>query len=183
MDEPVVFQDLLHGILDAASTAQAAVERQQAAQLSHFFHEDGRARTVPIKLPAMQLDAKKGEMTEYQVPLLSITPYSTISIHRLEVEFDVNIESLTGFFEHHDEDHDTSGDPRFNIVGNVPKAWKESEGLVTKVRSITRKFLRVGLGRKKDADESSRAEVRVTFRSNKPPEGFIKLNDELLKRF
>lgn len=140
----------------------------------------------------MDLSAKPGTMTEYEIPLLSITPYSTIFIHKLDVKFDVNIESITDFFE---EDGDgepesdttaTSSNTKSRSVlkpAHVPSAWKETHGLVNRIRRAAKAVMGVGLGKKDDSPQTSRAKVRVFFRSNKPPEGFLKLNDELLKRF
>lgn len=192
MAEQLVFEDLLHGILDAAATAQATVERQQSAQLSHFFNDDGSPKTVKVVLPSMDLTAKPGAMTEYEIPVLSITPYSTISIHKMDVKFDVNIESLTDFFEedesgdHTPDSTSTSPDTKSRAtlpVAHIPEAWKETHGLISRLRRAAKKVMGVGLGKKDDSPQTSRAKVRVSFRSNKPPEGFLKLNDELLKRF
>ncbi|KPC52584.1 DUF2589 domain-containing protein [Amantichitinum ursilacus] len=94
MATPLTLKDLLAALSGAVIGAQDQIEQHQLANLSGYFDEDNRPRSVQVRLPSMTPGADEGEEDFYRAPLLALVPANPLQIREVEIEFDVELGEL-----------------------------------------------------------------------------------------
>ena len=79
---------LTKALYDAVVQAQALAENQHIESLKKFFDKDGNPKSMEIKIPD-----EKGKQQTVCVPLVTLTPQSSIKIKELTMELKVKLTS------------------------------------------------------------------------------------------
>lgn len=172
--------DLINAIQHAVIEAQEMAEDHHIDLVSRFFKEDPatgqtRALTQDVWVPDLRPNAEEGGMIKIAVPLISLASLGAIRIKELRVEFEARLSSL-----------DTVEAPTAPVLGagpRLPSAPKGGGG------GLFGQMLRGGPRRnmafdfKKGADDSTStvAKISIVFEGTSPPEGIVRLNDQVLK--
>ena len=80
---------LTKGLYDAVVQAQALAENQHIEALSKFFDKKGKPLCMDIKIPS-----SNGEEQTVNVPLVTLSPQSSIKIKELTMELKVKMGSF-----------------------------------------------------------------------------------------
>lgn len=94
MSETPSLHKLVVAISNAVLQAQEKVETAQLNNLmSYFYRKPGKKGYFPlamkVNLPSLKPGAEPGDTEAYRVPYLSVLPYSSLRIKRVDVDFDV----------------------------------------------------------------------------------------------
>lgn len=183
----MTLQSLVEAIMTSVSEAQDEIEKQNIHNISRYFDGDGKPETVKVLLPSMhnsdgrvvqEGNTGQDEDKRYdpvEIPLLSLLQVNPIKIKEMAVNFKISMDALEQI-ENDSPVTDTS-DKANNLLGtSTSKAIKNSrKKRLMSTELLSNKFF----GRGKDRN----AEVKITFESGEPPEGYLKLNSHLLKLF
>jgi hypothetical protein len=94
---------LIEAIAGAVIDAQDRIEQHQVSNLSDYFDEDNRPKSVVIRMPSMHPQATEGDEDLYRAPLLPLVSTNVLRIKDVEVTFDAELGDVA-------ENADTSGD-------------------------------------------------------------------------
>jgi hypothetical protein len=83
--------DLIEAIAGAVIDAQDRIEQHQVANLSDYFDEDNRPKSVVIRMPSMHPEAADGDEDLYRAPLLPLVSTNVLRIKDVEVTFDADL--------------------------------------------------------------------------------------------
>lgn len=152
-------QKLVTAIASSVLEAQEKIEAAQLVNLMSYFKRKPDKKgyfplTMKLNLPSLRPEAGPGETDVYQVPYLSILPYSALRIKEVDVDFDLHFSGL----EEPEEDEEAG---RLTRSGDLPD-------------------LAVDLGALKNRDGFG-AHVRLTLEGVELPEGTCRLINELIK--
>ncbi|USD36026.1 MULTISPECIES: DUF2589 domain-containing protein [Ferrimonas] len=174
--------ELVEAIMDSVTEAQQRIEQQNIQNLLQYFDHDSSddsltPKSIELKFPGTSVDhhgdtvmengCVKVEHQTVQVPLLSLLQVNPIKIKDMSVQFELGlgeVETLTP-----DSEGGRGPDPLSNLLN----------------RDCRRKVMNTELnprsvfGRNKDRN----AEVTITFESGELPEGYLKINSQLMKLF
>ena len=141
---------LTKGLYDAVVQAQALAENQHIEALGKFFDKKGKPLCMDIKIPG-----SNGEQQTINVPLVTLSPQSSIKIKELSMEMKVKMGSF--------------GKRKSRKGGGI--FCKEDEGAnnADLVASILPK-------------RNQYATLKITFEGTDPPEGLVRLNNNLIKQ-
>lgn len=87
--------DLIEAIAGAVIDAQDRIEQHQVSNLSDYFDEDNRPKSVVIRMPSMHPDASADDEDLYRAPLLPLVSTNVLRIKDVEVTFDADLGNLT----------------------------------------------------------------------------------------
>jgi|GEM_PF-416924 len=152
-------QKLVTAIASSVLEAQEKIEAAQLVNLMSYFKRKPDKKgyfplTMKLNLPSTRPEARPGETDVYQVPYLSVLPYSALRIKEVDVDFDVHFSGLDGR-----EDEEESN--RLARSGDLPDLAVDLGGLKS----------RDGFG----------AHVSLTLEGVELPEGTCRLINELIK--
>jgi hypothetical protein len=83
--------DLIEAIAGAVVDAQDRIEQHQVSNLSDYFDEDNRPKSVVIRMPSMHPQASEGDEDLYRAPLLPLVSTNVLRIKDVEVTFDADL--------------------------------------------------------------------------------------------
>ena len=141
---------LTKGLYDAVVQAQALAENQHIEALSKFFEKDGKPKSLEVKIPD-----GNGSTQVIEVPLVTLTPQSSIKIKELTMELKVKLSSF--------------GKRKSRLGGGI--FCKEDAGAIN-----------ADLGSSILPKRNQYANLKITFEGTDPPEGFVRLNNNLIKQ-
>lgn len=133
---------LLQSIQGAIVGAQELMQQQHIEELKKFIKEDGTPVTHSIQLPSIDKDGQQ-EWATVEVPLMVLSPPSSLRIKKLKVDFDA---ILSGIGKP-DDDH--------------------------------KEHIHLQLGG--FFSRGSKVHCEIEFEGTEPPEGWMRINDELVK--
>jgi len=82
---PLSLQALAQAVAAAITEAQARVDAAHLADLDRFFDEDGRPRTLTLRLPGPD-----GEQQAVETPLVTLTPPTVLRVTQATVVFEID---------------------------------------------------------------------------------------------
>ena len=141
---------LTKGLYDAVVQAQALAENQHIEALGKFFDKKGKPLCMDIKIPG-----SNGEQQTINVPLITLSPQSSIKIKELSMEMKVKMGSF--------------GKRKSRKGGGI--FCKEDAGAIN-----------ADLGASILPKRNQYATLKVTFEGTDPPEGLVRLNNNLIKQ-
>ena len=141
---------LTKGLYDAVVQAQALAENQHIEALSLFFEKDGKPKSLEVKIPD-----GNGSTQVIEVPLVTLTPQSSIKIKELTMELKVKLSSF--------------GKRKSRLGGGI--FCKEDAGAIN-----------ADLGSSILPKRNQYANLKITFEGTDPPEGLVRLNNNLIKQ-
>lgn len=83
--------ELIEAIAGAVIDAQDRIEQHQVSNLSDYFDEDNRPKSVVIRMPSMHPQAAEGDEDLYRAPLLPLVSTNVLRIKDVEVTFDADL--------------------------------------------------------------------------------------------
>jgi len=92
----VSLRSLVDAIAGSVADAQTLVARGQIEGLASFLDDEGRPRTLDVRVPSIRPGAKPGEEDVYSAPLMALVPHTAMRIRQVEVRFDVELGDLDG---------------------------------------------------------------------------------------
>ena len=137
-------------MFDAVVQAQALAENQHIEALRKFFDKDGKPKSLEIKVPDGQ-----GKTQSIDVPLVTLTPQSSIKIKELTMELKVKLSSF--------------GKRKSRLGGGI--FCKEDAGAIN-----------ADLGSSILPKRNQYANLKITFEGTDTPEGLVRLNNNLIKQ-
>lgn len=96
MAAQVALKDLIEALAGAIIEAQDRIEQHQIANLSSYFDEDNRPKSVLIRLPSIHPQAAEGDEDLYRAPLLPLVSTNLLKIKDVELSFDVDLGEVAG---------------------------------------------------------------------------------------
>ena len=143
--------ELLGGLHDAVVSAQRLVEKQHIDMVDLYFDDEtGEPITMDLKIPSVHPD-KEHELLK--VPLITMTPLSSVKIKELNMKFKVKLGKQV--------------DTTSNLTQQIGTDSTQTTGAL----SIDMDSV----------DTENMAEVEVKFEGTEPPEGVARINDQLIK--
>lgn len=94
MSSRVALKDLIEALAGAVIEAQDRIEQHQIVNLSSYFDEDNRPKSVLIRLPSLNPNAEEGSEDLYRAPLLPLVSTNLLKIKDVEISFDVDLGAL-----------------------------------------------------------------------------------------
>lgn len=168
----VELDNILRAIHNSVIEAQKLTEEQHMRTLNRFFFhgEDGNSLDKP-KMVNMKLPFGKGGRVEYEdveVPLITLSPPSSIKIKNMKVEFEAK---LTGFGE---KEANKKG---FSINGLFKKKVNENSSNGEKMHQGP---IKLNLDGNKTG---TAAKIQIEFCGTEVPETIARINDHIIKSF
>jgi hypothetical protein len=175
--------DLINAIQYAVIEAQQVAEDHHIDLVSRFFEEDDdgktKAVTQEVWIPDVRPNAAEGALMKIDVPLMSLASLGAMKIKELKVEFTARLSSLDT-----EDDKDDAPPPPVRRPDHDGKGDKGGKAKPFAKR-LRGKRKRMAFDFKKGADatagESTVAKISITFEGTDPPEGVVRLNDQVLK--
>ena len=141
---------LTKGLYDAVVQAQSLAENQHIEAISKFFDKDGNPECMDITIPG-----NEGKPQSVKVPLVTLSPQSSIKIKELTMELKVKLGSF--------------GKRKSRLGGGI--FCKEDAGAIN-----------ADLGASILPKRNQYATLKIVFEGTDPPEGLVRLNNNLLKQ-
>lgn len=167
----VNLDNLLRAMHNAVIEAQQLTQEQHLRMLNRFFeknddtNEFGNPKMLKINLPFAKSNSV--EYREVEIPLIALTPPSSIKIKNMKVEFDAKI---TGF-----EDSEKS-----KKGFHISDLFKKKEETEVEVKDLHRGPIKLNL----DSNKSGTlAKIQIEFTSDDIPETVARINDHIIKSF
>jgi hypothetical protein len=155
----VSLQSLVEAIAGSVADAQTLVARGQLEGLAGFLDDEGRPRTLDLRIPSIRPGARPGDEDVYAAPLMALVPHTAMRIRQVEVKFSMELGDL----------HDEGPAPGETRTGVDP-------------RTATRRSLTVNPAASGAADgRGTTADVTLLVECLDMPEGLARLIDEVVK--
>ena len=141
---------LTKGLYDAVVQAQSLAENQHIEAISKFFDKDGNPECMDIIIPG-----NEGKPQNVKIPLVTLSPQSSIKIKELTMELKVKLGSF--------------GKRKSRLGGGI--FCKEDAGAIN-----------ADLGASILPKRNQYATLKLVFEGTDPPEGLVRLNNNLIKQ-
>ena len=143
--------ELLAGLNEAVISAQRIAEKQHIDMVDLYFDDDtGEPITMDLKIPSTHPEK---EYEFLKVPLITMTPISSIKIKELNMKFKVKLGK------------------QVDTPSNLTQQMGTDSTQATGALSVDMDSI----------DTDNMAEVEVKFEGTSPPEGIARINDHLIK--
>jgi hypothetical protein len=139
-------KSLLESIQDAIVGSQELMQQQHIQDLSKFLDDDGNPITHKLKIPRGTNTDGEPMFVEAEVPLMTLSPPSSLRIKKLKVSFEA---ILSGHGKECDEDENAR--------------------------------IHLHLGGGGLFKRGAKVNCEIEFEGTEPPEGWMRINDELIK--
>lgn len=153
------FDELVAAIQKSFLQCNRLAERQHIEMLSGFFDSENKPVSIPFRMP--QFD-DNGNVT-YQnvsIPKLCLVPISSLKLDGIKVDFKVRLTGTVSLEEEKENKEEANGEEpaekRRSFLGYLP-----------------------GGGRGRNSDDF--ANITLQFASQDPPEGIMRIQDELIR--
>ena len=144
--------ELLGGLHDAVVSAQRLVEKQHIDMVDLYFDDEtGQPLTMEMKIPSAHPDK---DFEHISVPLFTLAPLSSIKIKELEMDFKVKLSE------------------QMDTISELTKSMR-SEDEDIKAGGISIDMNNV--------NPDTMANIKIKFEGTDPPEGVMRINDQLVK--
>jgi hypothetical protein len=120
--------DLIEAIAGAVIDAQDRIEQHQVSNLSDYFDEDNRPKSVVIRMPSMHPQATEGDEDLYRAPLLPLVSTNVLRIKDVEVTFDAELGDVTENAEAPGDASDSKSDWRKKAPSGTPSLQVDTTG-------------------------------------------------------
>ena len=161
--------NLINAIQHAVIEAQEIAEDHHIDLVSRFFEEgeDGKTRAITQEVWVPDVSPGANKDIKVDVPLMALASLGAMKIKELKVEFEAQLSSLDTDDE---EDAPTTVKPDPKV--GFAKKMRRRRG-----RKMALDFKRGSKG----AKDSTIAKISISFEGTDPPEGVIRLNNQILK--
>lgn len=150
------FNELVAAIQKSFLQCSRLAERQHIEMLSGFFDSENKPVSIPLSMPQFD-DSGNITYKDVSIPKLCLVPISSLKLDGIKVDFkvrltgEVSLEEKAG--ENREQDMDIKGR---SFVGYLP-----------------------GGGLKRNPEDF--ANITLQFTSQDPPEGIMRIQDELIR--
>ncbi|MCM1245403.1 MAG: DUF2589 domain-containing protein [Roseburia sp.] len=149
------FDELVAAIQKSFLQCGRLAERQHIEMLSGFFDSENKPVSIPFRMPQFD-DSGNVTYQDVSIPKLCLVPISSLKLDGVKVDFKVR---LTGAVSLEEKKEDSGKEPveeRRSFLGYLP-----------------------GGGRGRNPDDF--ANITLQFASQEPPEGIMRIQDELIR--
>lgn len=150
------FEDLIGSIQQAFISVNNMAEQQHIESLQSYFDADGKPRCLTMQMPYFD-DYGVPQYREMDVPLISIVPVNSLKLAEINVDFKVRLSA------------------------NVKLSHGKLSNNVMKVNNAETDGVLGFIPEYKKRDNESYANIVLKFTSDEPPEGVMKIRDEMIK--
>lgn len=160
------FDGLISSIQEAFLSVNRLAENQHLEALHEFMEEDGSPKTIRIKYPYFNEDGDV-EYRFVEVPELCLVPVSTLKLSEVSVDFKVKLAAEIRL-KKDDEGQQVSAlstEVDQKPLPRIPKR-RNRMGFIP------------GFRQKQD---DSYANITLKFNAEEPPEGMLRIRDEMIK--
>ncbi len=161
------FNDLINSIQDAFLQVNKFSEMQHLDMVKNYFDEDNNPICIDVNYPYFD-ESGAIAYRKVSVPKLCLVPISSLKLNEVSVDFKVK---LYGKVKLNEYDDTTDGPLKSGKTENSYFKPKNNSYLG---------YIPGGFGLRNDSD-SSYANIKLKFVSEEPPEGLMRINDELTK--
>ncbi len=150
------FDELVAAIQKSFLQCSRLAERQHIEMLSGFFDSENKPISIPLSMPQFD-DSGNITYQDVSIPKLCLVPISSLKLDGIKVDFKVRLTGEVSLEEKAGENstHNTDKKGR-SFVGYLP-----------------------GGGLKRNSDDF--ANITLQFTSQDPPEGIMRIQDELIR--
>ena len=161
------FDELISSIQEAFLSVNRLAENQHLEALHEFMEEDGSPKTIRIKYPYFNEDGDV-EYRFVEVPELCLVPVSTLKLSEVSVDFKVKLAAEISLKKDDDDEEQV--------------AALSAEGDKKPLLRIPKRRNRMGFipGFRQKQDDSY-ANITLKFNAEEPPEGMLRIRDEMIK--
>lgn len=150
------FEDLIGSIQQAFISVNNMAEQQHIESLQSYFDDDGKPRCLTMQMPYFD-DYGVPQYREMDVPLISIVPVNSLKLAEINVDFKVRLSANVKL---------SHSKPANNLMAANNA---ETDGVLGFIPEY------------KKRDNESYANIVLKFTSDEPPEGVMKIRDEMIK--
>lgn len=153
------FDNLIGSIQDAFLSVNELSEKQHLRLLEEYFDDDNKPTTINVQYPYFGDDGQI-EYKSLDIPKLCLVPLSSLQVKEIDVEFKVKLAGKIRLDKQR-RPEDANGLMNFSDgesddkLGYVPEYRKSKDG--------------------------NYADITLKFRADEPPEGLMRIRDELIK--
>ncbi|ROS05225.1 uncharacterized protein DUF2589 [Sinobacterium caligoides] len=182
-NKKISLHDLVESIMNAVTDTQDKIERQTMDNIQEWFDEDGRPKMVKFKIPSLHPEdiAKRaeGEIVdrELEMPLLTLMQNNPIKIKKLISKFQVDLSGIeTVDTRESQATMSEEGSGLYADRGDKPPMG--SGDIKRKRKILSADVLGASLFSKQGRQQAS---IEIEFESGEPTEGYLRLQNELLR--
>lgn len=147
------FDELVAAIQKSFLQCSRLAERQHIEMLSGFFDSENKPVSISLSMP--QFDDGKITYKDVSIPKLCLVPISSLKLDGIKVDFKVR------------------------LTGEVPLEEKAGENTGTDKKEGSFLGYLPGGGLKRNPEDF--ANITLQFSSQDPPEGILRIQDELIR--
>lgn len=183
MSGNIELKDMVAAIASAVVEAQDTVEKHQTALLSQFFDEQGRVKTVSLRVPSSRPHAKPGEEELINVPLLALTGTTRLSIRDLEIDADITLGNVATLNEddNNNEDYPEYSGPAAERPSRLKSQRRRLDPL-SEYGRMPKSSLGVDMSSTSRDETATKAHLKIKISAAEPTEGMSRLMVELNKK-
>ncbi|MDE7168191.1 MAG: DUF2589 domain-containing protein [Clostridia bacterium] len=152
------FEDLIGSIQQAFISVNNMAEQQHIESLQAYFDADGKPRCLTMQMPYFD-DCGVPQYREMDVPLISIVPVNSLKLAEINVDFKVRLSANVKL----------SHSKLSNNLMTAKANNSETDGVLGFIPEY------------KKRDNEGYANIVLKFTSDEPPEGVMKIRDEMIK--
>lgn len=153
------FEDLIGSIQQAFISVNNMAEQQHIESLQSYFDTDGKPRCLTMQMPYFD-DYGVPQYREMEVPLISIVPVNSLKLSEINVDFKVRLSANVKL---------SHSKPLKNFMAANNANNADTDGVLGFIPEY------------KKRDNESYANIILKFTSDEPPEGVMKIRDEMIK--
>lgn len=156
------FEDLIGSIQQAFISVNNMAEQQHVESLQSYFDADGKPRCLTMQMPYFD-DNGIPQYREMDVPLISIVPVNSLKLTEISVDFKVRLSANVKL------SHDKPVNNLMTVKSPKTTSDAEKDGVLGFIPEY------------KKRDNDSYANIVLKFTADEPPEGVMKIRDEMIK--
>ncbi len=161
------FNDLISSIQDAFLQVNKLSEMQHLDMVKNYFDENNNPICIDVNYPNFD-ESGSVVYRRVSVPKLCLVPISSLKLNEVSVDFKVKLYGKIKLKEYENETNEEQKDKKVKNSNHRPKA------------NSYLGYIPGSFGIRNDSDNSF-ASISLKFVSEQPPEGLMRINDELTK--
>ncbi len=152
------FDNLIGSIQEAFLSANELSEKQHLRLLEEYFDEENKPTVINVQYPYFG-ESGQIEYKSLDIPKLCLVPLSSLQVKEIDVEFKVKLAGKIRLGRRQAPEN-------ANSLMNCESGEDDKLGYVPEYRK---------------SKDGNYADITLKFRADEPPEGLMRIRDELIK--